>query len=316
MLERIKAVRGDDLRFVYRHLPLLSIHDKAQLSAEASEAAGAQGLFWEMHDILFANQAEWSGQSQEDAVASFVAYAEEIGVPDVALFETELTNGTYSDKVLADYDAARAAGLGSTPSLVINQVDYPINDFGLSQEGIELFISLMSLRNSWYQGPEQVINPELDYTAVIETEAGDITVELFPDTAPVNVNSFVFLAQEGWYDGVTFHRVLPGFVAQAGDPTGTGVGFPGYRCVDEVTPERSFDAAGLVALANSGPNSNGSQFFITYDAVPNLNAGFTIIGRVIEGLDVAEGLTPRDPQQQPNAPPGDEIITISINEAG
>jgi cyclophilin family peptidyl-prolyl cis-trans isomerase len=172
----------------------------------------------------------------------------------------------------------------------------------------------MQLREKWYEQPEQVIDPEKEYTATIQTEKGDIVVELYPDTAPVNVNSFVFLAQQGWYKDVTFHRVLPGFVAQGGDPTGTGVGFPGYRCGDEVTPERNFDEAGMVSLANSGPNSNGSQFFITYDATPNLDANFTIIGRVIEGMDIAESITPRDPQTDPNAPPGDKIIDVVIEE--
>ena len=131
---------------------------------------------------------------------------------------------------------------------------------------------------------------------------------------PVNVNSFAFLAQQGWYKDVTFHRVLPGFMAQGGDPTGTGIGFPGYRCDDEVVPTRTFDEAGVVSLANSGPNTNGSQFFITYEATPQLNPNFTIIGRVLEGMDVVESITPRDPQNSPDAPPGDTIIDITIAE--
>jgi cyclophilin family peptidyl-prolyl cis-trans isomerase len=110
--------------------------------------------------------------------------------------------------------------------------------------------------------------------------------------------------------------VLPGFVAQGGDPTGTGIGFPGYRCGDEVVATRTFDEAGIVSLANSGPDSNGSQFFITFDAVPQLDPNFTIIGRVIEGMDVADSLTPRDPQQDLNPEPGDTIIDIKIEEKG
>ncbi|MFQ5613370.1 MAG: peptidylprolyl isomerase [Anaerolineae bacterium] len=159
-----------------------------------------------------------------------------------------------------------------------------------------------------------MIDPDKDYQATIETEKGDIVLDLFSDTAPVNVNSFVFLAQEGWYDGVTFHRVLEGFVAQGGDPSGTGIGYPGYRCQDEVTPEHTFDGPGVVSLANSGPDTNGSQFFITYAAAPNLNDGFTIIGQVVEGMEIAESLTRRDPNQDPFGPPGDRIITITIGE--
>jgi cyclophilin family peptidyl-prolyl cis-trans isomerase len=314
VLEQLKADYGDDLRIIYRHLPLLSIHDKAQITAEAAEAAGAQDKFWEMHDILFERQGDWNALPEAEMTDVLVEYAEEVGVADLERFRAELEDGVYEEKVLAQYQAAVDANLNSTPSFLVNQVDYPAQAFGLSREGLDVFIQLMQLREKWYEQPEQVIDPEKEYIATIKTEKGDIVVELYPDTAPVNVNSFAFLAQQGWYKDVTFHRVLPGFVAQGGDPTGTGVGFPGYRCGDEVTPQHNFDEPGMVSLANSGPNSNGSQFFITYDATPDLDANFTIIGRVIEGLDIAESITPRDPQTDPNAPPGDKIIDIVVEE--
>lgn len=301
---------------VYRHFPLISIHDKAQITSEAAEAAGAQGMFWEMHDILYERQQEWSGESEENMIDVLVGYAEEIGLPDVEQFRQDLAEDTYADEVMADYNAAAQSGLTGTPSFVVNQVDFPSQAFGLSYQGLDAFIQLMALRENWYEQPEQVIDPAKEYLATIETEKGDIVIELFPDTAPVNVNSFAFLAQNDWYQDVTFHRVLPGFVAQGGDPTGLGIGFPGYRCGDEVVASRSFDGAGLVSLANSGPNTNGSQFFITFEAVPQLNPNFTIIGQVIEGMDVAESLTPRDPQQDPGAAPGDKIIDITIEEKG
>jgi cyclophilin family peptidyl-prolyl cis-trans isomerase len=313
-MEALKADYGDGLRIVYRHFPLISIHDKAQITAEAAEAAGAQGKFWEMHDMLYERQGEWSSLPEADMIDVLVGYAEEIDLGDVSQFRRDLENDTYSAKVLADYDAAIGAGLRGTPSFVINQVDYPAQAFGMSYSGLDTFIKLMDLRDRWYTQPEQVIDPDKEYVATIETEKGNIVIELYADTAPVNVNSFAFLAQNGWYEESTFHRVLPGFVAQGGDPTGTGVGFPGYRCDDEVTPEHTFDGPGVVALANSGPNTNGSQFFITYDATPNLNQGFTILGRVIEGQDIAESITPRDPQSDPEAPPGDKIIDIIIEE--
>ncbi len=314
MVERLKEDYGDGLRIVYRHFPLISIHDKAQITSEAAEAAGAQGKFWEMHDILFERQGDWSSETEESMIDVLVGYAEEIGVADVEQFRQDLENDTYADKVMADYKAAAESGLTGTPSFVVNQVDFPSQAFGLSYQGLDAFLKLMALRENWYEQPEQVIDPEKEYVATIETEKGDIVVELFSDTAPVNVNSFAFLAENGWYQDVTFHRVLPGFVAQGGDPTGLGIGFPGYRCGDEVVASRSFDGAGLVSLANSGPNTNGSQFFITFDAVPQLNPNFTIIGQVIEGMDVAESLTPRDPQQDPGVAPGDKIIDITIEE--
>ncbi len=313
-MERLKADFGDDMRFVFRHLPLISIHDNAQISAEASEAAGAQEKFWEMHDILFERQNNWASMSEADVIDEFVGYAEEIGVADIDQFRTDLENDTYADKVLAEYDAAVGAGLNSTPSFVMNGVNYPTEAFGFGYEGLDAFMRLMILRNDWFSQPEQVIDPEKEYIATLETENGDIVIELYPDTAPVNVNSFAFLADQGWYEGVTFHRVLPGFVAQGGDPTGLGISFPGYQCGDEVVSSRTFDKAGVVSLANSGPDSNGSQFFITYSPTPNLNANFTIIGQVIEGMDVVENITPRDPQSGSNLPPGDIIINITVEE--
>lgn len=300
--------------FVYRHLPLISIHDKAQITAEAAEAAGAQGKFWEMHDLLFERQSAWNSLPEASMIELLSDYAEEIGVEDIEQFVDDLENDTYADKVLASVDGAVAAGLNSTPSFIINQINHPGRELGFSYEGLDLFINLAQLKSSWYSQPEQVIDPEKEYIATIQIEQGDIVIELFPDTAPVNVNSFAFLAQQGWYKDVTFHRVLPDFMAQGGDPTGLGIGFPGYRCDDEIDSSRSFDGPGVVSLANSGENTNGSQFFITYDAVPQLNPNFTIIGQVIEGMDFAESITPRDPQSDPNAPAGDTIIDIIVEE--
>lgn len=314
MLERIKQENGDDIRLVYRHFPLITIHDKAQLTAEAAEAAGAQGKFWEMHDILFEQQDNWASKAESEMTDVLVEFAEEVGVADLDQFRADLENHVYADKVMAAYKQATEAQLTGTPTLIVNQVMFPSRQFGLSYQGLDAFIKLMALRDNWYTQPEQVIDPAKQYVATIKTEQGDIQVELFPDTAPVNVNSFAFLAKEGWYKNTTFHRVLEGFVAQGGDPTGTGIGFPGYRCGDEIDPSRAFDEAGVVSLANSGPNSNGSQFFITFAPVPQLNPNFTIIGKVIKGMDVAEKLTPRDPQTDPLAPPGDKILDIVVEE--
>jgi peptidylprolyl isomerase len=161
--------------------------------------------------------------------------------------------------------------------------------------------------------PALTIDPQKSYVAVLETDKGIIRIKLLPDIAPQTVNSFVFLAREGYFDGVTFHRVLPGFVAQGGDPTGTGRGGPGYNLPDEFS-DIPIDR-GIVAMANTGqPNSGGSQFFITYTRQESLDGKYTVFGEVIEGMDVAENLTPRDPSQNPNAPPGDAIIKVTIEE--
>jgi peptidylprolyl isomerase len=157
------------------------------------------------------------------------------------------------------------------------------------------------------------IDPNKSYVAVLETDKGIIRIKLLPDVAPQTVNSFVFLAREGYFDGVTFHRVLPGFVAQGGDPTGTGRGGPGYNLPDEFS-DIPIDK-GIVAMANTGaPNSGGSQFFITYTRQESLDGKYTVFGELIEGMDVAESLTPRDPSQNPNAPPGDAIIKVTIED--
>ena len=143
-------------------------------------------------------------------------------------------------------------------------------------------------------------------------KGGEFVIRLFPDQAPVTVDNFVVLARKGFYDGTTFHRVLDGFMAQGGDPTGTGSGGPGYEFEDEFN-DLTFDKPGVVAMANSGPDTNGSQFFITYAPTEWLNGLHTIFGQVIEGMDVVNGLTRRDPGQNPDYE-GDVIESVTITE--
>ncbi len=157
------------------------------------------------------------------------------------------------------------------------------------------------------------IDPSKQYFATVKmAKGGEFVIQLFPDKAPITVNSFVFLAQQGFYNGVTFHRVLDGFMAQGGDPTGTGMGGPGYQFVNE-NSDLTFDKAGVVAMANAGPNTNGSQFFITFGPQPQLNGGYTIFGQVISGMDVVNGITRRDPNQNPTFP-GDAMESVTISE--
>lgn len=161
--------------------------------------------------------------------------------------------------------------------------------------------------------PPMLIDTTKKYTATLKTAKGDIVIQLFGDKAPITVNSFVFLARQGYFDGVTFHRVLPGFMAQGGDPLGTGGGGPGYEFQNEDS-DLKFDAPGVVAMANAGRDTNGSQFFITYAPQPNLDGDYTIFGKVVAGLEVAESLTARDPSENPDAPPGDVIEKVTIEE--
>lgn len=161
--------------------------------------------------------------------------------------------------------------------------------------------------------PPMTIDTSKKYFATVELEkGGEFLIELYADKAPITVNSFVFLAREGFFNGVTFHRVLEGFMAQGGDPTGTGAGGPGYQFVNEDS-DLVFDKEGVVAMANAGRDTNGSQFFITFGPAEFLNGGYTIFGQVIEGMDVVNGITRRDPDQNP-AFEGDKINTITITE--
>jgi len=161
--------------------------------------------------------------------------------------------------------------------------------------------------------PEMAIDVDRQYFATVNMDGGgEFVIQLFPDKAPIAVNNFVFLARQGYYNGVTFHRVLEGFMAQAGDPTGTGMGSPGYQFVNEDS-DLTFDKAGVVAMANAGRDTNGSQFFITFGPAERLNGDYTIFGQVTEGMDVVNAITRRDPDQNPDYS-GDVILMISIEE--
>jgi cyclophilin family peptidyl-prolyl cis-trans isomerase len=156
------------------------------------------------------------------------------------------------------------------------------------------------------------IDPQKTYTATVQTSDGDIILQLFADKTPNTVNNFVFLAREGFYDGVIFHRVIENFMVQGGDPTGTGRGGPGYSFADEFHPELRHDGPGVLSMANAGPNTNGSQFFITHVATPHLDGKHSVFGRVTGGLDVLMAIPVRDPAQA--QVPAVAIKTILIEE--
>jgi peptidyl-prolyl cis-trans isomerase B (cyclophilin B) len=146
-----------------------------------------------------------------------------------------------------------------------------------------------------------IIDTEKQYTATIETGKGNLVLELFAGDVPVTVNNFVFLAREGFYDGTTFHRVIADFMAQGGDPTGTGGGGPGYKFADEFSEHTH--VTGALSMANAGPNTNGSQFFITYTPQPHLNGHHSVFGQLVDGMDVLKAIKQ-----------GDTIVRINIAE--
>jgi cyclophilin family peptidyl-prolyl cis-trans isomerase len=166
-----------------------------------------------------------------------------------------------------------------------------------------------------YSGvPPMLIDIGRNYFATVRlAKGGEFVIQLYPDKAPITVNNFVFLARQGFYNGVTFHRVIDGFMAQSGDPTGTGSGGPGYTFANEAN-DLKYDKPGVVGMANTGrPNSNGSQFFIMFDKYSLSESNYTIFGQVVEGMDVVNSITRRNPETNPDFT-GDVIESITIAE--
>ncbi len=309
-LEQLLDEFPGQLRVVYRHFPL-NIHDKARLAAQAAEAAGVQGKFWQMHDLLFDRSAEWNPLSPEQFQTWVSEQAAGLGI-DQQQFESDMNSEAIVGLVKNAYEHNAAIGMPGTPFFFINDRQYSGQ---LDYASFKAVVDVLSMEERQFtECPPMTLKQGSTYFATLKTEKGDVRLELYADTAPTAVNSFIFLARAGWFDGVTFHRVIPGFVAQAGDPSGTGYGGPGYAFSNEISSEHKFDQAGLLAMANSGPDSNGSQFFITYAPAPNLDGGYTIFGRVVAGMDVVENLTPRDPSQSMDLPAGDLILNVIIEE--
>jgi cyclophilin family peptidyl-prolyl cis-trans isomerase len=168
------------------------------------------------------------------------------------------------------------------------------------------------MAKQWTTPPAMQIDPKKQYKAHMETDKGTMVIELFADKTPMTVNNFVFLSREGYYDGVIFHRVINDFMVQGGDPTGTGRGGPGYKFGDEFNASLKHDKQGILSMANAGPGTNGSQFFITHGPTPHLNGKHTVFGQVMEGLDVLMSIPARDPGNV-NAP-AVKIIRVTIEE--
>ncbi|MBN1286022.1 MAG: peptidylprolyl isomerase [Anaerolineae bacterium] len=315
---------GDQIRFVYRDFPILG--QGSVNAAIAAECADEQDRFWDYHNTLFANQGNF-----DDTLLLGAAYT--LGL-DMDRFEACYASDDMLEEIQVDYDDARTLGATGTPSFSVNgELLVGAQPFDAFQQAIDRALDLIANPPpptwtpsgpqpvliplddlpQWSAPPEMVIDPNKTYYATFVTAKGDIVVELFADQAPITVNNFVFLAREGFYDNTSFHRVIDGFMAQGGDPSGTGRGGPGYTFEDETDNGLTFDEPGLLAMANAGSDTNGSQFFITYAPTEWLDGNHTIFGKVIEGMDIAEALTRRDPQQNPTFL-GDTLIAVKITE--
>lgn len=318
MLERIQAEFPGDIRIVFRHFPLIGtperpLHDKAALSAQAAEAAGRQGKFWEMHDVLFDRQGEWSPLPESEFRQWLENTITELEL-DPAQFRQDLDAESNVEYVQDAWDWGLEIGMPGTPFVLINGKAWDFN-VPLSEFNLSMVVKLTKLEERQFTScPPMSVDPEKEYTVTLKTEKGDIVLELFADKAPLAVNNFVFLVRNGWYDNITFHRVIPNYIAQAGDPTGTGFGGPGYAFENEIVQGLNFDREGVLGMANAGEGSNGSQFFITFGPNETLNGKYTIFGQVIEGMEVVHSLNPRNTDQNADLPPGDKILSATVEE--
>jgi cyclophilin family peptidyl-prolyl cis-trans isomerase/protein-disulfide isomerase len=316
-LETLRQSYPGQIRLIWRHLPDQRAHDKAGLALQASEAAAAQGLFWEMEAQLVTRQAEWRVLPVDEFRTLLNGYASTVGL-DVDRFRQALDSDLYAPIINQSLQDAASLDILGAPFLLFNAMPYAGRDdlFGFDEA-----VRVAVLAHRYFdQAPDMTIDLDKTYRATIVTDRGDIVLNLFPQQAPIAVNNFVFLARSGWYDDITFHYVLPGYLAQTGDPSNTGRGSPGYTIRDEHDNGLLFDREGLVAMAHPYgiPNSAGCEFFITMIASDEWNGQYTIFGEVVEGMDIVQSLTPRstnDALNFPNPQPGDRVITVRIEES-
>jgi cyclophilin family peptidyl-prolyl cis-trans isomerase len=297
------------VQIVYRHFPLIPIHDKASLAGQAAEAAGEQGKFWEMHDLLFDLGADWRGLEEDAFREWLVEQAEDLDL-DVSAFQTALDSGAYAEDMQMAFSQGIASGIPGTPFLFMNG---DLLRIAPSPQNLEAMTRLLILRERQYaQYPPTVMRIDQDYQARIRLTQGEVLIQLLPEASPVGVNSFVFLAQEGWYDDTPVFSVDPERRVDFGDPSGTGHGDAGYHFATETDPDVTFNQPGVVALSSAGPDISGSRFFITLAPIPDLNGSRTIIGRVIRGLNLLRALEAHDASTDLLAPPPSKIISIEI----
>ena len=310
-VDQLRQENPDEVRVVSRMFPLISVNDKAALAAQAVEAASEQDKFWEMHDLLYQQQANWTSLSPDDFEQWVTAQATDLDL-DVEKFKTDLKREDIVARVQQAWEDGKKMGLPGTPLVLLNgQIYGGPRDYNSLNDILQLIV----LGKRQYTAcPPVTVQLNKQYIATLHTEKGDVVIQLLADKAPYTVNSFLFLVKNGWYDDITFHRVIPDLFAQTGDPSGTGKGNPGYYVVTEIDPQLKFDRAGMVGMVNSGPNTSGSQFFITYGPAAQFDGKYTIFGEVLSGMDVLQQLTPRDAKPGEATPPGDKLLSITIRE--
>jgi cyclophilin family peptidyl-prolyl cis-trans isomerase/protein-disulfide isomerase len=309
--QRLLEENPEYIRLVSRPFPIHIVNDKAAYAALAAEAAAEQGKFWEMHDALFEQQASWINLSVDDFKQWITAQVPDLGL-NVEQFKADYAREDIIAKVQKAWEDGTKLNLPGTPIVVLNGNLYQgPRDYASLNDIVQL---ILLGERQFTTCPPLTVDPKKQYIATLKTEKGDVVIELFPDKAPITVNSFVFLARNGWYDNITFHRVIPNLFAQTGDPSGSGKGTPGYYVITEITPSLTFNKPGMVAMVNSGPDTSGSQFFITYAPTAQYDGNYTIFGQVLSGMDVLVSLTARNAEPGVDTPPGDKLISVTVEE--
>ena len=309
-LKQIRLIHPNDVRLIYIHAPQTG-NNKDNLAIQAVEAADLQGKFWEMHDLLFENQAAWITMAPADFKTWAVTQAASLGL-NAAQFQTDF-GGTVVGERLQQAIQSMAQQPFPSPQLYVNSTSPYTGMADIAS--LDTVVRMDALVARQFSAcPPNSIDPLKQYIVTMQTSKGAVTFQLYPEKAPMAVNNFVFLARSGWYDGITFYRVLTGNRVMSGDPSETGLGNPGYLFETEIAAGLSFDQAGILAMDNDGPGTNGSRFFVTLGPNPALDGQYTIIGQVLSGLDVLSALTPRNPQPGSYLAPGDQLVSVSVEE--
>jgi len=310
-LKQIRLAHPKDVRLIYLYAPQTN-SDKGTLAIQAVEAADLQGKFWELHDLLFEKQAEWfalPAASFETWVTDQVAG---LGM-DTTLFRSDFSSPQVAERLsFALQFTAGALPLIPPRLFVNNNLPYTgLADF----PSLDTVVRLDILAARQYSAcPTGSIEPFKQYIITLHTARGEVVLQLYPEKAPVAVNNFIYLARNGWYNDITFYRVLPGDRVMTGDPSETGLGNPGYLFETEIPAGLHFDRPGMLAMDNDGPGTIGCRFFISLAPAPQLDGQYTIFGQVLSGLDILAALTPRNPRPGLVLPQGDELVSVTVEE--
>jgi cyclophilin family peptidyl-prolyl cis-trans isomerase/protein-disulfide isomerase len=311
LLAQLQERHPQDVRLVFRQFPWLTLHDKSSLAGQVAELADEQAAFWLLHDRLFEAYPTWSALSPPEFIAWALGQAEDLGL-DVEAIRSGLEDGRYADDMEQAFEQGQALGVPGSPFLIIDG-----EPFLLPYEAnyLEAAVRLSALRERQFSDyPPFEIDPEATYLARLQLDAGQIVVQLYPSSAPLAVNSFVYLARHGWFDGNVVYRVVPGVLLETGDPTATGLGEPGYHFAIETDPRLGFGRPGMVALVPTSPETNAARFFISLGPLPDLDGARTIFGRVLQGLDLLTDLPARDPLADLLEPPAAVLLHVEVEE--